>query len=408
MIQEWPDQATPRLTRVFLLRLGRLPYNVIGKLRNSIGRWIEQKLKDALTFDQEIAWTTFDHFVSGLISNGESVTESALGEYRVGKEKIDQSRRTYGHAINGPIGQATEGLLHALNALSLQEAQGIPGEYKTRLDRLLSAPGEGRDHAVSIMTNAVSRLHYLDPDWVTERIIPWFSFDHPAAEPAWNGFLTSGAIPSEPIRTLLKDHILKLFPFIYSFDWDRDLAQVAANWIVWMAVFCLNEPIGITGREARRCLRRMDERTRNHAIFILGGIGSENESGWKELVIPFVENIWPRERKYRTTSSVSSWVSLLGNTGDMFPSVLDAVLRFLASVEGETLWLYSFYKPDGEGPLTSKFPEAILELLDTLVPDSPDNAPMELAQVLSLIEEKKPSLTKDLRYIRLINLVEDR
>ena len=409
LIQEWPDQAAPRLTRVFLLRLGRLPYNVIRELRHSIGRWVTQEFKVVLAFNPDIAWTIFDHFVSGLISNREPATESALGYARVGREVIKQSRRTYEHAINGPIGQITEGLLHALNALSLDEGQGIPDEYKTRLDRLLSAPGEGRDHAVSILTHEVSWLHFLDPDWVTERIIAWFSFDHPEAEPAWNGFLSSQQFPSDPIRTLLKDHVLELIPFIYSFDWARDLSQVPASWIVWMAMFRLSEPDGVTIREARHCLRRMDDRTRNHAIFILERIGSKNENGWNELVVPFVENIWPRERKYRTGSSVSSWVSLLVDTGDMFPSVLAAVRRFLVSVEEGSHSLYRFSKTLGdEGSLTSQYPEEVLELLDAVVPDSPDNAPMELAEVLSLIEEKKPDLTKDRRYIRLTNLVENR
>ena len=168
LIEEWPDQATLRLTRVFLLRLGRLPYSVIRDLRHSIGRWIEQKFADALASDPDIAWTTFDHLISGLISNGESVTASALGEVTVGRGTIGQSRRTHGHAINGPIGQVAEGLLNALDALSLEKEQGIPDEYKTRLDRLLSAPGEGRDHAVSILTHVMVGLHRLDQDWVTE------------------------------------------------------------------------------------------------------------------------------------------------------------------------------------------------------------------------------------------------
>ena len=144
---------------MFLLRLGRLPDNVIRDLQHSIGRWIEQKFTAVLVSDPDIARTVCDHLVSGPISNGESATESALGDAGVGREVIKQSRRTYGHAINGPNGQVTEGLLYALNALSLEKEQGIPDEYETRLDSLLSVPGEGRDHAVSFLTHRVSGLH---------------------------------------------------------------------------------------------------------------------------------------------------------------------------------------------------------------------------------------------------------
>ena len=173
-------------------------------------------------------------------------------------------------------------------------------------------------------------------------------------------------------------------------------------------MYRLNEPIGITAREARDCLRLMDDETRNHAIFILGRLGSENDNGWNDLVIPFVEDIWPRERKFRTKSSALSWVSLLVNTGDMFPIVLVSIRRFLTSVDHGAFWLHRFNNQSGdEESLASRYPESVLELLDAVVTDSPDNAPMELEDVLSLIEEINPSLTKDRRYLRLINLVEN-
>ncbi len=412
LIGNWPEQNCPRLNKVFVLRLGRLPNNVIWKLRDCIGHLIEQRFKDALACDQAIAWTTFDHLVTGLMSRGESATESALGKSIPRKGELDQSRRTYEDPFASPFGMTTDGLLSALGELSLDDGKGIPGEFKTRLGRLLQVPDEGRDHAVSILTHKVSWLYSLDPDWVQSQIIPLFDFKHPVTEPAWSGFLHSIDVPTDPIWSLLKVRILELPLIVNSRGWEHDLAKYAANWVVRRAVSHQNEPGGLTASETRKCLRCMDEETRNHVIQCLRRIGTKNgtknENGWRDLVIPFVENSWPKEKKYRTGSSVLSWASLLVWSDNMFPSVLDTVRRYLVPTEeiGRFFgghWLVT----NDDNCLTSRYPKAVLELFDAVVSGSQANAPSELEEVLEIIAEKNPYLIKDRRFIRLINLVEN-
>jgi hypothetical protein len=60
----------------------------------------------------------------------------------------------------------------------------------------------------------------------------------------------------------------------------------------------------------------------------------------------------------------------------------------------------------GDPPLTEKYPEAVLELLDAVVPNSAEDGPYELAQMLDLVEQTDPSLVRDRRFLRLINLIE--
>jgi hypothetical protein len=47
-------------------------------------------------------------------------------------------------------------------------------------------------------------------------------------------------------------------------------------------------------------------------------------------------------------------------------------------------------------------------MLDSIVPNDPSAAPIELAEILDLIEATDPSLARDRRYFRLIDLVERR
>jgi len=343
----------------------------------------------------------------GLISGGENATQSGIGQIHRGGVVVQSSRRTFSHAINGPIGEATQGLTSALDSLKLDKNYGIPPEFKTRLEKLLTAPGEGGDHAVVILTRDIGWLDYLDPEWVSIRIMPWFDFDHPASEPAWNGYLSASKIHSEKIGTELKPLFLELFPKIYQWNWDQDLTKIAAQITVELAVFRNGRPCGLNPKEARLCLRNMNDQNRQDAVFQLGRIGQRQEDGWNLHVIPFVNKVWPRERAFRTSNLVSSWVSMLEDTGDDFPSVLKAVRKFLVPVVGKSHWLYGFSRDvETKLSLTAKYPEAVIELLDAIIPNSADAIPSELAQILDLLETTNQNLGRNRRFLRLIGLVE--
>ncbi|AQQ05331.1 hypothetical protein B0E33_18560 [Roseibium algicola] len=409
MIQEWPAEVLPRLNLVFLHRVTRLPHPVMRDLSRSLCDWVRDNFEKTYLQDEKTAWNVFDAIVSGLLSDEGSALNSGRGEMRVGGEVLERSRRTFGHAINGPIGRATEGLINALNSLKLGENAGIPEAFVTRFERLLAAPGEGSDHAVAILVHQLRWLFYIDRDWVLERIMPWFAFGHPASEPAWNAFLSTAAFPQVEIGQRLKPLLLDLFPRIYSWNWDRNLAKIAAQMVVELTINRQDEPDGILINEARNCIRNMSDSNRKDVIFRLGQIGQRDDSGWASNVVPFIEHTWPRERKFRTSEMVASWVQMLDDTGDDFPLVLRSVLRFLVPVQNESHWLYRFTREvGGEMPLTAKHPSAVLDMLNAIVPNEPSTAPRELAEILDLVEATDPSLARDRRYFRLIDLVERR
>lgn len=407
LINDWPDETSPRLFRVFLHRLGRLTHEAIRELRDPVGRWLQEKLLSAYTFDKALAWNTFDHLLSGLISDEGAATGSGILERRIGGEIVERSRRTIDHAINGPVGHAMQGLHNTLGSLNLAQGAEIPEEFKSRIECLLVAPGEGGDHSVAVTTRQIHWLNYLDPEWIKERVMPWFSFDHSLSEPAWNGYLSAGKLPPNEIGIALKPLLLELFPRLYTWSWDQRLATVAVQIVIALSVFYRDEPYGLTAKEARHCLRDMSDKNRQDAIFRLGVIGKREEDGWLEKVIPFIEAVWPRERAFRTSNLVFSWISLLDDTGEKFPEVLTAVRRFLVPVEGESHWLYQFSREvGGKEPLTTKYPADVLELLDAVIPNSVEDVPYELAQILDLIEEADSALVSDRRFVRLIDLIE--
>jgi hypothetical protein len=407
MINELPADIAPRLRRAFLSRVARLPHSVIAALSHTLSRWLEQNLVAVLGFDDGLGWEVYDHIVDGILSGGADAAESGIGEVHQGGKIIEKSRRTLDHAINGPVGMCTEALFRAVPGEKQEAGSLVPGHIKSRIERLLLAPGEGSDHAVSIVSSKLNWLMFVDPAWTKERLVPMLTFEHPASEPAWNGFLHSGESPWMPLSEIIKPLLLDLFPWIEKFSWDRDLSEVAARWLGLMRVFHPNEPSGLSRDEMRSVLRAMSDDSRNQFIFLLGMVGQSNENGWAKHVIPLITEDWPKERRYRTSASVRAWIGMLDDTGDSFPAVYEAVKKFLVPVETNDHPFYRFTREiSDEEPITTLFPEATLDFMDRTTPQSPARPPYELSKVLALIAETRPGLTSDPRYLRLIDLVE--
>lgn len=110
-------------------------------------------------------------------------------------------------------------------------------------------------------------------------------------------------------------------PWVENQTWDRGLAKVVAQWLGFLYLFKGDEDDGVSKKQMRRALRDMSDDTRNQFIWWLGKVGQKNDDGWEVLVAPFLNEVWPRERIYRTASSVEAWINLLDDTGASFPVV---------------------------------------------------------------------------------------
>ncbi|WP_353980912.1 SIR2 family protein [Salinicola endophyticus] len=407
MINEMPEDIPPRLRRVFLHRLTRLPDTVVAELRHTLGRWLETNIVAILKFNDKLGWAVFDHVVDGILSGSAEAAQRGLGEVRFRDEVVKRSRRTLGHAINGPLGQCTEALYRAVPGEKHEAGSLIPEHIKSRLERLFAAPGEGADHAVSVTMSKLNWFMFVDPEWTRGRLVPMLAFDHPSSEPAWNGFLHSKRAPLLPLAEVIKPLLLELIPWIEGFSWGREMSKVVSQWLGFMRMFNPDEPSSPSRKEMRSVLRAISGDTRNQFISWLGLVGQHNENGWTKLVIPFINEDWPRERRYRTSSSVKAWIDLLDDTGDSFPVVWDAVKKFLVPIERSDHPFFRFTrKINEEEPIAARYPEATLDLMNRATPKALALPSYELPKVLAVIAESDPKLTSDERYLRLIDLVE--
>lgn len=407
LINDFPQDVSPRLWRVFVNRVARLPYTVIVDLRQTLGRWLVQNLVAIIEMDGELGWAIYDRIVDALFNAGADATKSYLNEVAQRGTLASKSRRTFDHATAGPIGDCAAALFSTVPRGAELANTLVPEHTRLRAARLFTAPGEGGDHAVSIACSQLNRLMFVDPAWTSVCLLPMLAFDQPSAEPAWNGFLHCGQSPWPPLAAAIKPQLQHLFPWIEGLAWPREHASVAAAWLGTLRLFHHEEPGGFSRGEMRRALRAMSDETRNHFIFRLGQLGQKKPDGWAKYVIPFVSEDWPREHRYRTSTSMRAWISLLGSTGNSFPAVYSAVKRFLVAVETQDHPFYRFTREVQQNESISMlFPHTTLDLMHITTPQVLMHVPYELPKVLELIAEGEPTLQSDPRYLRLIELVE--
>ena len=398
VIRHWPENAPRRATRVLHGLMRRLPPATIVAIRGTVGDWLAGRFPDVATDDRVLAHGVFDHLVESLSAASSVGPESPQGKWVIGASRVQASRPTCGRAINAPIGKAVRGLLQVLKRDNPEQGAGLPEDFKVRVDRLLSASGEGVDDAVCVLSSRAGWLKGIDPGWVNAKMIPWFHLDHDRAESAWNGILWDRA----GIRLLfdeIKDGFLHLPARMYELG-AREEMELYCKCIVALALPSGADERRLSFEHARECLRRITPEGREHVIWLLGPEGTRNDDGWRKLVIPFIRRAWPNESRYRTNGTSKVWLSLLCDTGDAFPDVLDAVWDHLGDVD----WRQAMLAEAMES-LAQRFPRQTLDLLDRVISDADgEEAPYELSRVLDLLVEAKPALNGDPRYRRLQRL----
>ena len=403
-LQEWPEDTPLRLIWVFCERLARVPSDIVAELRSTLFRWLGRHFPKLAGQDRTRALRIFDTLLDKLFENGPAATKSGIVEVYVLGQPQRQSRRTLNHAIDGPVGRATDTLLNLLSAGKPKAASRIPTDLKSRLERLIVAPGEGSDHAICTIARRLRWLDYVDPDWTRSTILPWFDPENPAAEPAWNGFLCDNRLPEPALFSLLKPHFLNVFA--HASKWNggdptfRRLHEFLVN-----GCFRHGEiPAYISYDEVRRALQQTDDKGRAHSInCIIRARFHGDRTKWRRFGKPFLRRAWPTETRCQT--HLTSWqlVALAQKAGDSFPEVVEAILPFLVPFSRSNLFVHGVTRQSDEGDeaLATRFPDAALALIDKLVPDGPDQLPYNLGSTVEMIGEKKPSLRKDRRWRRL-------
>ncbi|MBN2069520.1 MAG: SIR2 family protein [Opitutales bacterium] len=407
LLEYWPNETDPEQSVFLLQTTSKLPEKSIRNLSHITGRWVEHNIETCHKISPEQSLTYFDELICAINSQNGSANRSGIGDtYLFGKKK-KTSQKTYEHARNGPIGEFTIGLLKSIDSLKLETNQGIPHQFKTRLEILTKSPNEGGFHAVTILAYNLSWINHIDPKWTKEIVFPWFDFTHKNSEAAWHGFFSNPRF-SDSIGMELKPYLPNLFPKIYTWNPADETTRRAAQIIIHFSTIWKDDPGGLDSDQAMNSIRQMKEAARISAVQALRCIVKE-EDDWKNYVIPFIKSTWPKDMSLRTSKLTDGWFMLLTYSGNAFPDLLKSVKRFLLPISTDVHY-HNFdlfmRKDEVENSLTKKFPYEVLELLDVMIPEKVSAIPYQLQNILNLMIETKPKIVEKQAYKRLIRLIE--
>ena len=274
----------------------------------------------------------------------------------------------------------------------------------------MTAPFEVADRAVYAIARHLTELDHIDPKWTQSTVIPWFDLEHPVSEPAWNGFLEGYdmSLPKPRLFSLLKPHFLKAFtqqakPRLNGHGFLR-----LHEFLVFACFRHRYNTAYISYDETRDALQRTDEDGRTHSINYLNhDLLDANPTRWNRFGKVFLRKAWPREGRFRTEQISREFAELAAKAGESFPEVVDTILPYLVPIFSGGIFVTPLVQQNGEeeGTLATRFPDAVLALIDKLVPNNPSQIPYKLDIVIEMIAEAKASLRQDSRWRRLNDVV---
>ena len=403
LLQEWPEDARPRLTWLLGARIARFPTEIMIKLRFCVFSWVENIFPRLVMMDQDRAWSILDRLLDNLFACGDDAMRSEIYSETVAGDNQGWSRRTINHAIRGPVGKVAWLLIGVVESWNLERGSGVPSEVRVRLERLVNAPGEGADHAVCVIADRFERLLHLDPEWTRNFIVPWFAPDHPCSEPAWNGLLRRHVRATPELLSLLKRHFLNVFSRSKGWKWSDDGLRVLHEFLVQGCLWSDNGETYLTYSEVRLALQTTDDSGRVQCIEYLYDCIERNQVSWHDFGKPFLEEAWPKESRFQSEDTAISLSQIAGVSGDNFPEAVQTILPRLVPIYGDRGFLYRAVSRGGtaEYDLATRFPEATLVLVNKLVPNNPPERLSDLEFILDKIAEAKPILRQDRRWRRL-------
>lgn len=298
-------------------------------------------------------------------------------------------------AINHPVGDLAAALFYILRSYPLEPEQGVPGDIRTRLERLLAISEASGRHGRVLVASRLHLLHYLQPGWTHQMVVPLFDWDSSDdALGAWQGYLWSPRMPPA-LWLVMKAHFLAAFSHFDELgDWKRTLAQL-------FAVVAVEITGALTHPEARACLKQMDEQHRAEVVrYLTRRLEDAEERAdvlWRDRIGPWIKSAWPRDQGLRgpQISEALAWAAIAAR--DAYPEAVALIVPLLTRAN-HGYGLFNKIKKVGH---LRTYREASLELIDALTPDDPEPFFGNLSECLSEIAAADPTLTENARFRRL-------
>lgn len=316
-------------------------------------------------------------------------------------ETILSPTDSFSQALNHPAGHLAEALLGLLSSRAPEKGGGIPPEIQARLEALLATEHpEGAKYSHLTLAAHLPYLFFVDARWAIDHVVPLFDWAKAVAPDAWNAFLHHPRFSPDLLATLRGQ-------LVETIRRRSDLPDDTRRVIV--------ELLGVLGVEVREWIPADLQRELVHDLgsselaelaWRLQDL-AESDPGdaaqrWRGAIQPWFSRFWPKDRSKRSPEETEPLAELALEAGEAFEEAIGAIGPFLVPMRDSRIpYLLSSQRTE----VLEMSPNAVLELLDRIVPQERSNAEPwgfhGLDEVLAALESRSPALAATPRFRRL-------
>jgi hypothetical protein len=311
-------------------------------------------------------------------------------------------RDLFNDALNAAPGRLAEVLIRRM---AKERGSELSNDVRTRLDRLVDAPGRA---GLLARVRLIAEVHFFfdcAPDWTKSRIVPLFNWSSSDAADLWSARKYSAYIGSPELFGLLKQSFLQIFG---RNDVSADDLRAFAEWLAAILIANYADGAGypLLDTEARSSLRRAGAVTLSSVGHRLAG---EMESAtpeqkierWQRVVGPVFRAIWPLDVELRSSTTTFKLVQILLATGDAFPEAADVITPFIQPDDpgGHTTVFSIAEAPDA---LFQAAPPKMLDIIAAVVGEAPPGSVYALGKALARLRAIDPALADTRKFQKLL------
>lgn len=353
----------------------KIPEKDLQELLNSLTWWLESASKVI-----DIHETIFLDLCSRVLSLSFDKTENDL---------------SIADAINHPIGHITQALLNFWFKQKPNDNDKLPKNIEPLFTQLCDTSKEQFRNGRIILTSQSIAFFRADYSWAEKNILPLFDWsnNNTEAKVAWKGFLWSPRLYT-PLLLAFKT---------YFFDTAKhyeDLGKSSQSFVSFMTYLALNNVESYSQQDFQSAIIGLPEKgleeVASYLAQVLKGAGEQREEYWRNRILPFWQNIWPKSIGLVTKRIIESLARLSIAAGNEFPTALNTIFHWLKPIEHNDYILNLLY----ESGLSKSFPKDTLRLLSAII-DEQQRVASKLRECLNDIIKANSELELDPSYKKL-------
>lgn len=401
LLWELIDKGEPDFQYELADSLLRMPNAPLEKLLPSAISWLQRR-RDDLSAADRVDGPRFlclwDRFAE--LSYRKQEPREAGGQ-----DKDD----LLSESLGSPGGSLAWVLLDALIALKPDTGSGLSPELKPRFDKIAATDNRPGLLARVYLARDLAYLYVVDPAWTEKNLRPRFSWEHDESLAMWRSY-SQGAVGSAPLFNSLKPAMLEAFG--RQALSDHEFEGLVTN-LFTVGISHQHEKArdyNLTTAEIKRSLSVVPPAVRQNAAWQLwrmmgnkDGDPVEKAPRWRNIVGPFLREIWPLDAALRSEGTSRNFVLMSLECEAAFPDAVETVLDFVVPYQVYAL-SQSLRFDKKHDHLIREFPVAFVRLANAIIDPSSYPIPRDLAVFLQECLDADPAVANDPAYTRLFGL----